>query len=47
MLSRWPVLDHQHEDMSDHRFEQRGLLHSEVEVHYGHRRCMWSSCTWA
>lgn len=32
MLSRWPVLAHQHEDMSDHRFEQRGLLHSVVEV---------------
>ncbi len=32
MLSRWPVLSHQHEDMSDHRFEQRGLLHSEVMV---------------
>jgi endonuclease/exonuclease/phosphatase family metal-dependent hydrolase len=32
MLSRWPVLTHQHEDMSDHRFEQRGLLHSEVVV---------------
>lgn len=33
MLSRWPVVSHQHEDMSDHRFEQRGLLHSEVEMH--------------
>lgn len=33
MLSRWPVLTHQHEDMSDHRFEQRGLLHSEVLIH--------------
>jgi endonuclease/exonuclease/phosphatase family metal-dependent hydrolase len=32
MLSRWPVLAHQHEDMSDHRFEQRGLLHCEVVV---------------
>lgn len=32
MLTRWPVLDHQHEDMSDHRFEQRGLLHSELLV---------------
>ena len=32
LLSRWPVLDHQHEDMSDHRFEQRGLLHSELLV---------------
>ena len=33
MLSRWPVIAHQHEDISDHRFEQRGLLHSEVMVH--------------
>ncbi|MES2951123.1 MAG: endonuclease/exonuclease/phosphatase family protein [Pseudomonadota bacterium] len=33
MLSRWPVVSHQQEDMSDHRFEQRGLLHSEVSVH--------------
>ena len=32
MLSRWPVLAQQHEDMSDHRFEQRGLLHAEVAV---------------
>ncbi len=30
LLSRWPVVMHQHEDMSDHRFEQRGLLHVEV-----------------
>ena len=27
LLSRWPVVAVQHEDMSDHRFEQRGLLH--------------------
>jgi endonuclease/exonuclease/phosphatase family metal-dependent hydrolase len=33
VLSRWPVLTHQHEDMSDHRFEQRGLLHVQVLVH--------------
>ncbi len=33
LLSRWPVLAHQHEDISDHRFEQRGLLHVEVIVH--------------
>lgn len=33
LLSRWPVLGHQHEDMSDHRFEQRGLLHAQVQVH--------------
>ncbi|MBC7682339.1 MAG: endonuclease/exonuclease/phosphatase family protein [Ferruginibacter sp.] len=33
LLSRWPVVWHKHEDMSDHRFEQRGLLHVHVEVH--------------
>ena len=27
LLSRWPVVDAEHDDMSDHRFEQRGLLH--------------------
>lgn len=32
MLSRWPVVSHGHEDMSDHRFEQRGLLHVLVQV---------------
>jgi endonuclease/exonuclease/phosphatase family metal-dependent hydrolase len=32
LLSRWPVVSHQHEDMSDHRFEQRGLLHVEVAM---------------
>jgi endonuclease/exonuclease/phosphatase family metal-dependent hydrolase len=36
MLSRWPVVGHQHEDMSDHRFEQRGLLHCEVRFHGVH-----------
>jgi endonuclease/exonuclease/phosphatase family metal-dependent hydrolase len=33
LLSRWPVLSHQHEDMSDHRLEQRGLLHVTLEVY--------------
>ncbi len=32
LLSRWPVVRHAHEDMSDHRFEQRGLLHVEVLI---------------
>ena len=27
LLSRWPVLGSGHADVSDHRFEQRGLLH--------------------
>ena len=32
LLSRWPIVRHRHEDMSDHRFEQRGLLHVELKV---------------
>jgi endonuclease/exonuclease/phosphatase family metal-dependent hydrolase len=32
LLSRWPVINHQHEDISDHRFEQRGLLHVEIDI---------------
>lgn len=32
LLTRWPVLGHWHEDMSDHRLEQRGLLHVELAV---------------
>ncbi|MET4577888.1 endonuclease/exonuclease/phosphatase family protein [Ottowia thiooxydans] len=32
LLSRWPIIRHRHEDMSDHRFEQRGLLHVEIMV---------------
>jgi endonuclease/exonuclease/phosphatase family metal-dependent hydrolase len=38
LLTRWPVLAHQHEDVSDHRLEQRGLLQvvvacQEVPLH--------------
>ena len=33
LLSRWPVVSQGHEDMSDHRFEQRGLLHVTLKVH--------------
>ena len=32
LLSRFEVVRHKHEDMSDHRFEQRGLLHGEVNL---------------
>jgi len=32
LLSRWPVLGVGHADVSDHRFEQRGLLHAQVLV---------------
>ena len=32
LLSRWPVMSVGHSDVSDHRFEQRGLLHAQVMV---------------
>lgn len=31
LLTRWPVVGSGHEDISDHRFEQRGLLHVEID----------------
>lgn len=31
LLSRWPLGDIGHHDVSDHRFEQRGLLHVAVD----------------
>lgn len=31
LLSRWPIGDVRHHDVSDHRFEQRGLLHVPVQ----------------
>jgi len=33
LLSRWPIGDIGHHDVSDHRFEQRGLLHVPVTWH--------------
>jgi endonuclease/exonuclease/phosphatase family metal-dependent hydrolase len=36
LLSRWPLGDIGHHDVSDHRFEQRGLLH--VPVHWNGQR---------
>jgi endonuclease/exonuclease/phosphatase family metal-dependent hydrolase len=35
LLSRWPLGDVGHHDVSDHRFEQRGLLHVPVRWHGG------------
>lgn len=32
LLSRWPVLRSQQRDISDHKLEQRGILHAEVDV---------------
>lgn len=34
LLTRWPVLGVRHEDISDHRFEQRGLLHVQVQIEH-------------
>jgi endonuclease/exonuclease/phosphatase family metal-dependent hydrolase len=33
LLSRWPMGDVGHQDVSDHRFEQRGLLHVPIAWH--------------
>jgi endonuclease/exonuclease/phosphatase family metal-dependent hydrolase len=33
LLSRWPIGAVGHHDVSDHRFEQRGLLHVPVQWH--------------
>ncbi len=33
LLSRWPIGEVGHHDVSDHRFEQRGLLHVPVHWH--------------
>lgn len=33
LLSRWPIHHIGHHDVSDHAFEQRGLLHSVVDWH--------------
>ena len=35
LLSRYPILDVAHCDVSDHRFEQRGLLHVQVALPRG------------
>jgi endonuclease/exonuclease/phosphatase family metal-dependent hydrolase len=32
LLSRFPIVSHENTDVSDHRFERRGLLHAVVKV---------------
>lgn len=32
LLSRWPVIGSQQKDISDHRLEQRGILHAQIDV---------------
>ena len=32
LLSRFPILDYENQDISDHPLEQRGMLHARVEI---------------
>ena len=32
LLSRYPILRYEHQDISDHKLEQRGLLHATIDV---------------
>ncbi len=43
LLSRFPILSSENEDVSDHRFERRGLLHGVVSVP-GWRRNLHCLC---
>ena len=43
LLSRFPIVSHQNVDVSDHRFERRGLLHTVVKVP-GWRRNLHCVC---
>ncbi len=43
ILSRYPLVSAEHEDVSDHRFERRGLLHCVVSVP-GWRRNLHCVC---
>ncbi len=43
MLSRFPIVSHENMDVSDHRFERRGLLHTVLKVP-GWRRNLHCVC---
>jgi len=47
ILSRFPILRWDNEDISEHRFESRGLLHCEVNVPNGRSRCIACASIWA
>lgn len=40
ILSRYPIISNENQDISDHRFEQRGLLHCEVAIDTVHLHCL-------
>lgn len=40
LLSRFPILQYENQDVSDHRLEQRGLLHAVVDIHGREVHCI-------
>ena len=40
ILSRYPIVSAENQDVSDHRYERRGLLHCEVAVPGLHLHCL-------
>ncbi|UHL63760.1 endonuclease/exonuclease/phosphatase family protein [Paralcaligenes sp. KSB-10] len=40
LLSRFPILSQENQDISDHRLEQRGLLHVKVEINNTSVHCL-------
>jgi endonuclease/exonuclease/phosphatase family metal-dependent hydrolase len=40
ILSRFPILQSRNKDVSAHRFEQRGLLHTEIDIEGRHIHCV-------
>ena len=39
LLSRYPILGHENQDISDHKLEQRGLLHARLEINEREVHC--------
>ncbi|NYT37329.1 endonuclease [Allopusillimonas soli] len=40
LLSRFPILQHENQDISDHRLEHRGLLHALIQVEDAKVHCL-------
>ena len=40
LLSRFPILHHHNKDVSDHRFEERGILHCIVQLPQQQLHCL-------
>ena len=39
LLSRFQIVNHENEDISDHRLEQRGVLHAQVDINGRNVHC--------